>query len=320
MQYDVFNGDADGICALHQLRLTEPRPTAELVTGVKRDIRLLAKLSGRAKSSDELCVLDISMDPNKEDLSALLGLGCKVFYADHHFPGEIPDHANLDAHIDIASDVCTSLIINSLLGGRYQAWAVVAAFGDNLHAAARKSADLLSLPDRDVEALRELGELINYNGYGGTLADLYFAPQDLYKAVQPFENPLDFFHESAELKKLRNGFKSDMDNALRKEPVKDNFVGRIYMFPAQPWAKRVAGVFSNEKAREKPDAAHGLIVDNGNDSYTISVRSPINKRTGADSLCRAFPTGGGRAAAAGVNALPSEMLDQFIARFYEVFQ
>ena len=30
--YDVFNGDADGLCALHQLRLAEPRD-AVLVTG-----------------------------------------------------------------------------------------------------------------------------------------------------------------------------------------------------------------------------------------------------------------------------------------------
>jgi len=38
MKYiDVFNGDADGICALHQLRLAEPVEST-LVTGVKRDI------------------------------------------------------------------------------------------------------------------------------------------------------------------------------------------------------------------------------------------------------------------------------------------
>ena len=42
MDYDVFNGDADGICALIQLRLVEPRPDATLVTGVKRDIQLSA--------------------------------------------------------------------------------------------------------------------------------------------------------------------------------------------------------------------------------------------------------------------------------------
>ena len=39
--YDIFNGDADGMCALQQLRLREPRD-AQLVTGVKRDIALVA--------------------------------------------------------------------------------------------------------------------------------------------------------------------------------------------------------------------------------------------------------------------------------------
>ena len=44
MQYfDVFNGDADGMCALHQLRLSYPRRAA-LVTGVKRDIDLLRRV------------------------------------------------------------------------------------------------------------------------------------------------------------------------------------------------------------------------------------------------------------------------------------
>jgi hypothetical protein len=41
--YDVFNGDADGICALHQLRLANPRD-AVLLTGVKRDIALLQRV------------------------------------------------------------------------------------------------------------------------------------------------------------------------------------------------------------------------------------------------------------------------------------
>ena len=45
-RYDVFNGDADGICALHQLRLDEPRD-AELVTGVKRDIGLVARINAQ---------------------------------------------------------------------------------------------------------------------------------------------------------------------------------------------------------------------------------------------------------------------------------
>ena len=41
---DVFNGDADGICALHQLRLAEPAESV-LVTGPKRDIALVERVA-----------------------------------------------------------------------------------------------------------------------------------------------------------------------------------------------------------------------------------------------------------------------------------
>ena len=53
---DVFNGDADGLCALHQLRLADPQPS-ELVTGVKRDIKLLDRV--QAIAGDRVTVLDI---------------------------------------------------------------------------------------------------------------------------------------------------------------------------------------------------------------------------------------------------------------------
>ena len=40
---DVFNGDADGLCALHQLRLADPQ-NSTLITGVKRDIDLVKQV------------------------------------------------------------------------------------------------------------------------------------------------------------------------------------------------------------------------------------------------------------------------------------
>ncbi|HCS27679.1 MAG TPA: acetyltransferase, partial [Spongiibacteraceae bacterium] len=57
--------------------------------------------------------------------------------------------------------------------------------------------------------------------------------------------------------------------------------------------------------------------DNGN--YLISVRAPLNNKQGADELCRQFPTGGGRAAAAGINDLPADALSQFIDQFTDFF-
>ena len=68
MNYDLFNGDADGICALLQLRKEQPLD-AELVTGVKRDINLLGKID--AGAGDQVTVLDVSMDKNKAALEAM---------------------------------------------------------------------------------------------------------------------------------------------------------------------------------------------------------------------------------------------------------
>src|SRR6266536_1107144 len=95
--YDVFNGDADGICALHQLRLEEPREST-LVTGVKRDIALLARID--AQSGESVTVLDISLATNRAALEALLGRGVRVQYFDHHFAGDLPRHPDLSAMID----------------------------------------------------------------------------------------------------------------------------------------------------------------------------------------------------------------------------
>src|SRR3990167_3729374 len=72
MNHDVFNGDADGICALHQLRLAFPA-TNNLVTGTKRDIDLLRCVE--AGPGDEVTVLDLALSKNREALLALLGKG-----------------------------------------------------------------------------------------------------------------------------------------------------------------------------------------------------------------------------------------------------
>lgn len=99
MDFDVFNGDADGICALVQLRLAEPR-NAVLVTGVKRDIARLERVRGGV--ADRVAVLDVSMEKNRAPLDGLLAAGAEVLYIDHHFAGEIPVARGLTALINEA--------------------------------------------------------------------------------------------------------------------------------------------------------------------------------------------------------------------------
>lgn len=320
MHYDVFNGDADGICALHQLRLADPGPS-RLITGVKRDIKLLAKVLEKEKDlpakGASITVLDISMNSNMEGLLALL-TSCRVLYIDHHFAGEIPDSPSLEAHIDVSPDICTSLIVDRMLGGKYRPWAVAAAFGDNLHEAAKRAAGS-GFNEDSLARLRELGELMNYNGYGRTIEDLHFAPAVLYEAVKPYEDPLAFYEHSDVLAKLREGFHGDMARARDNSPCHEGKEGRIFQFPGEAWAGRVAGVFSNEVARERPDCAHALLVDNNDGTFLVSVRAPLARKAGADILCRMFPTGGGRAAAAGINSLSAGRVADFRRSFEEVF-
>ena len=63
--FDVFNGDADGIISLVQLRLASPL-NSTLITGYKRDINLLSRVD--AGENDNVVALDISMRSNKKDL------------------------------------------------------------------------------------------------------------------------------------------------------------------------------------------------------------------------------------------------------------
>ena len=178
--YDVFNGDADGICALHQLRLAEPRNTV-LVTGVKRDIALLKQVD--ATNATSVTVLDISFDKNREALLPLIAANIPVSYFDHHFAGDIPDNPHLRSYINTDANTCTGLIMNEHLGGAHLPWAVTAAFGDNLFESARTAAEPLNLSVAQLETLKTLGTLLNYNGYGSTLDDLYFPPAELYANV-----------------------------------------------------------------------------------------------------------------------------------------
>ena len=312
MLYDVFNGDADGLCALHQLRLAAPVDSV-LVTGVKRDISLLKQVN--AKAGDEIIVLDISLDKNRDALLAALDAGAKVRYFDHHFAGKIPKHLSFEAHINTDANVCTSLLVNDYLKGAYLPWAVTAAFGDNLFDAARQAAKPLNLDDEQLGLLEHLGILLNYNGYGVTLDDLYFNPKELYEEIKPFENPFDFIAQAKAFQVLADGYAADMQKAELSESIVLDEKYAAFMLPDEAWSRRVSGVYGNALARMYPDRAHALVTRMENGNYRVSVRAPLSNKTGADELCMAFPTGGGRKAAAGINDLPHDMLDNFITAF-----
>ncbi len=335
-QFDVFNGDADGLCALHQWRLAYP-VESELITGVKRDIDLLRHVSAgkganesadenaneNANENDTVCVLDISLDCNRGPLLRLLDKGVKVRWFDHHFSGTIPEHPNLRAHINTATDVCTSLLVNQHLQGIFLPWAIVAAFGDNLHDVAIQAAAPLNLGSAQLQHLRHLGECLNYNGYGMTVDDLYFHPSRLYWRMKPFLNPFEFIEADDAFAVLKEGMDHDIDQARGIQSEFEDAHIALFVLPDRAWSRRVSGVFSNELARAHPGRAHAIAMlftdKEKRETYRISVRAPLGGKYGADDLCRRFSTGGGRKAAAGINALPREEFDSFVKQFHIMF-
>jgi len=110
-----------------------------------------------------------------------------------------------------------------------------------------------------------------------------------------------------------------MKTAKDFKPLKSNANGAIYLLPNESWAKRVVGVMGNELAKNYPDRAHALLVDSVAGGYRVSVRSPYNRKIGADDLCRRFQSGGGRKAAAGINQLDHSLLPEFEAQFFAQF-
>ena len=315
---DLFNGDADGICALTQLRNAEPLEST-LVTGVKRDIQLMNNIN--AMAGDKITVLDISLDKNRDGLNKALAAGAEVFYVDHHFAGDIPESDKLTAIINPAADVCTSILINNHLNGQFVEWAITGAFGDNLDNSANILARPLNLSADDLLSLKNLGIYINYNGYGSNLEDLHFTPEALYRQVSVHASPFDFINQNREsFEKLQDGYNSDMASAASLQPEFANDAVAAYILPNEAWARRVSGVYSNNLANGTPNRAHAVLTVKANGNYLISVRAPLDNKTGADELCRSFATGGGRAAAAGVNDLPADQLQEFIDRFNQFYQ
>ena len=273
MRWFAYNGDADGICSMVQWGLVHG-VDGNRVTGVKRDIELLDRIN--PSKGDEVIVMDISMARNHSMAQKFAQNGANITWFDHHLAGE--NIESISAHIDTSDNVCTARIVEQHLGVESN-WAQVALHGDGL---SKHS----SIPE-----YRELGELLNYNGYGADLTDLHFHPDDLMMLCLESKTPEQFMLSTAFVK-LKEGFDSDMSNA-DSIVEKDGF----FLLPNEAWARRVVGVMAH-RINEKGTGPHVIAIDKGS-TFQVSIRG----KNGIGELCAMFG-GGGRATAGGIDNLP----------------
>ncbi|WP_331713030.1 acetyltransferase [Variovorax sp. HW608] len=230
----------------------------------------------------------------------------------------MPAHPHLQLIIDTAAGICTSLLVDRHLAGAYRAWAVVGAFGDDLPTRASALARSLGLDDASVRSLRELGEGINYNAYGGSEEDLLLPPARLYERVRPYRDPLDFIKDEPLAKDLALRRQADLVCA---EAEAERLVlpgGEVHRLPDAPWARRVLGTYANTLSQREPTRAHAVLRPDSAGAAVVSVRSPRTAPAGADVLCRGFG-GSGRASAAGIDRLPCARYEAFIEAFARAF-
>ena len=308
---DVCNGDADGLCAVLQWRLADPQP-ARLVTGLKRDIALLDRV--QAGSGDAVLVCDLSLPRNLSALQRLLAAGASVTYFDHHAPGPVPTHPRLQARLAGNERTCTSLMVDAHLGHRCSHWALVGAYGDAIEDTADALADRWGLAPARRESLQALGQAINHNAYGDSEADVLVPPAQLYATLSRYADPLECLRQEPLVQALIARRMSDLQQARAQPPFWSDGQHRAYLLPDAPWSRRASGSLANELAAHRPGGAHAVLRSTGRGDYLVSVRAPLHHPQGAEGLCRRFG-GGGRAAAAGIDRLPTGELQRFLLAF-----
>lgn len=273
MRWFAFNGDADGICSMVQWGLVHGIE-GQIVTGVKRDIELLKKV--HPNMGDEIVVMDISLARNHVMARKFCDDGFKMTWFDHHLPGDAIE--GLETYIDTSANVCTAKIVEDFLQLKSD-WSEVALHGDGL-------SQYSSKPE-----FKELGELLNYNGYGADLSDLHIHPDKLMLICLESKTP-ERFMKTSEFTILQQGFATDISKANSVE-----IVDGIYLLPDESWARRVVGVMAHRINSEKP-GPHVIAIDKG-DTLQVSLRG----QSGIGDICAKFG-GGGRATAGGIDALP----------------
>ncbi|MDB5103573.1 MAG: hypothetical protein JWP91_1262 [Fibrobacteres bacterium] len=318
----VFNGDADGLVAQHILGLELGQPRLR-ITGRKRDIELLRLVP--PMESGEIHAADISLRRNLGALTPWLPIldrgNLRITWYDHHDPGEPPAHPGLVLHINQAPETCTAAIVNAAYGLKHPLWAAMAAFGDNLPATASALASSGGASSHEAALLRRVGLLLNYNAYGEMPGDTLFEAGWLAERMAPYASALDFCWEESIIGPLAARFDADRGRFQELSPLLDAGGARAFLVPDEPFSRRYAATWANERVMQEPGDALALIHPRADGTFMVSIRAPRDWRaTGttapsAADLAKEFPTGGGRKLAAGIDALPGEMLEGFLERF-----
>jgi hypothetical protein len=132
-------------------------------------------------------------------------------------------------------------------------------------------------------------------------------------------DPFEFAAGSPVCARLLATCREDLEQACAAPAFSDAPGAAVWRLPDAPWARRVRGAFGNLLALRDPRRAHAIVVPRADGAYTVSLRVPADAGTSADAFCRAYPRGGGRAIAAGIDAVAPDALDAVVRAFIATY-
>lgn len=93
----------------------------------------------------------------------------------------------------------------------------------------------------------------------GVIPCKHFPPQELFRRIAPYTDPLEFIRNDEDFATLKSGFTDDMFRAGDANAELATARHAFYFLPAEPWAGRVSGVLVNDLAGGA-DHAHSLLT------------------------------------------------------------
>ena len=254
---------------------------------------------------------------NKDYIDGILNNDNIVRWFDHHEPGETDLGESFSIKVDTDPNCCTNILVDKYIDGLHRPWTICGAYGDNLHEQAEKLNPCFN--EMVMLELKEIGETLNYNGYGNELSDLTVDPKEVYLDLHQYVSPFQYRKKSEIYNKIHTQMISDKAELSSSEILHDTDAGKVILLPNTKASVRYSGIYSNQQTTDDPDKAFAILTLVNEENYRVSIRSPKTNPYGASKLALQFPTGGGREKAAGVNELPRSELNNFIEKFEEVY-
>jgi hypothetical protein len=288
LEIDVFNGDADGLFAAHQLRLAEPGPdpaAGAVVTGLKREIACSNRIDVPAGRRDATARASTSRSAATAPRSSACSRRARPCAGSTTtMPATCPRHPRLRAHIDTAPETCTSLIVDRELRGAIGAgqWPRPSAT-TSAPSPTRSAADAGADRGRTGAAARTRrgGQLQRLRRDARRRADRAGGAVCAAGRVMPIRSTS--FATTRSSPNWPRAGAADLAGAVQLRPWRQCGGGAVFVLPDEGWSRRVLGSFRQPAGRAFVDSAFAVLKARAEGGYLASVRAPAGAAEGRRS-------------------------------------